>query len=299
MPEETQDRTKASNFVVITGMSGAGRSTALKILEDLGFEAVDNLPLPLLSRLAAGDGDAEAGPGLAVGIDVRSRDFDPDRLAGEISKLTAQGDRRVRTLFLDCEDGALIRRYAETRRRHPLATDRPVADGLSLERALLSPLRDMADLVIDSTDLTIWDLKRRLGDAFSGGAQAQLAVTVTSFSYRRGLPREADLVFDVRFLRNPHYDPDLRAKTGQDPEVGTHIMEDLDFDAFWTRLTALLDVAVPRYETEGKSYLTIAFGCTGGKHRSVYLTERVSKWLQENGRVATVMHRDLARDVVP
>lgn len=283
-------------------MSGAGRTTALKILEDLQFEAVDNLPLSLLPRLAMGAGSRAgrgAGPAwLAVGIDVRSRDFDPDFVFEEVALIRNEARIKVTTLFLDCEDSTLIRRYAETRRRHPLALDRPVADGLALERKLVSPLRDSADLVIDTTDLTVWDLKRRLTEAFSGSETPGLAVTVTSFSFRRGLPREADLVFDVRFLRNPHYDDALRGFTGEDPAVGDYIVKDPDFEAFWSRLTDLLAVTLPRYEGEGKSYLTIAFGCTGGKHRSVYLAERTTNWLRDAGRRATLTHRDLARDEI-
>ncbi len=280
------------DIVLVTGMSGAGRSTALKILEDLGFEAIDNLPLTLLPRVTAGHRHAEDSQPLAVGIDVRSRHFDPATLQSDIDVLTGEMGLDVRTLFLDCEDATLIRRYAETRRKHPLADDRPVADGLAVERAILGPMRDAADLVVDTTDQTIWDLKQRLGQAFRFQGKAALSITVVSFSYRKGLPREADLVFDVRFLSNPHYVEELRDQTGMDPAVGAYIRQDPDFEQFWARLTALLETTLPRYEREGKSYLTLAFGCTGGKHRSVYLAERLAAWLGEKGWPAGLAHRD-------
>ena len=286
------------DIILVTGMSGAGRSTALKVLEDLGFEAIDNLPLALLPRITAGQRQLQDAKPLAVGVDVRSRDFSPELLESDIAVLTGELGLNVRTLFLDCEDAVLIRRYAETRRKHPLAADRPVGDGLELERRILAPMREAADLVVDTTDLTIWELKQRLSDAFRMGGKATLAITVASFSYRRGLPRDADLVFDVRFFANPHYDPDLREKTGRDEEVGAYIAQDPDYDDFWARLTGLLEITLPRYEREGKSYLTVTFGCTGGKHRSVHFAERLAAWLREKGWSAGLTHRDLAnRDI--
>ena len=287
--------TSHPDIVLVTGMSGAGRSTALKILEDLGFEAIDNLPLTLLPRLTAGHRQIENAQPLAVGIDVRSRNFDPETLKSDIDVLTGEVGLDVKTLFLDCEDATLIRRYAETRRKHPLADDRPVADGLAVERSILGPMRDAADLVVDTTDQTVWDLKQRLTQAFRFRAKAVLSITVVSFSYRKGLPREADLVFDVRFLSNPHYVEDLRDQTGMDPAVGAYIRQDPDFEQFWARLTALLETTLPRYEREGKSYLTLAFGCTGGKHRSVFLAERLAAWLGEKGWPAGLAHRDVAK----
>lgn len=292
-PEQRSENT-VPDIVLVTGMSGAGRSTALKVLEDLGFEAIDNLPLTLLPRLTAGQRHLTETKPLAVGVDVRSRDFSPELLESDIGVLSGDLGLNVRTLFLDCEDAVLIRRYAETRRKHPLAADRPVGDGLELERRILAPMREAADLVIDTTDLTIWDLKQRLSTAFRKGAET-LAITVASFSYRRGLPRDADLVFDVRFFANPHYDPDLREKTGQDDEVGAYIARDPDYEDFWARLTGLLEITLPRYEREGKSYLTVAFGCTGGKHRSVHFAERVAAWLREKGWAAGLTHRDLEK----
>ena len=282
------------DIVLVTGMSGAGRSTALKVLEDLGFEAIDNLPLSLLPRLVAGHTAEDGSKPLVVGIDVRSRDFAPDALKADIDRMAAESGIDARTLFLDCEDGTLIRRYAETRRKHPLATDRPVADGLALERSILGPMREAADLVVDTTDQTVWDLKQRLTQAFGSKERSVLSITVVSFSYRKGVPREADLVFDVRFLSNPHYVETLREQTGMDADVADFIRRDPDFGQFWSRLTALLEITLPRYKREGKSYLTIAFGCTGGKHRSVFMAESLSAWLKENGWPAGLVHRDVA-----
>lgn len=288
--------TQAADIVLVTGMSGAGRSTALAVLEDLGFEAVDNLPLSLLPRLVQStDGTTDAAP-IAIGVDIRSRDFGVGTLVAEIERMRMSGDRRIVTVFLDCDDDEILRRYTETRRRHPLALDRPVADGIRLERRAISPLVEEADLVIDTTGSTVWEFKQRMTSLFEAhGAAGSLAITVVSFSYRRGVPREADMVFDVRFLKNPHYDPALRDKTGLDPAVGAAIAADPDCEGFLDDLTTLLARVVPRQQVEGKSYLTIAFGCTGGKHRSVYMAERLARWLSSRGGAVYRFHRDMPR----
>jgi UPF0042 nucleotide-binding protein len=275
---------------MVTGLSGAGHSTALKALEDLGYEAVDNLPLFLLSGLTA-DSDRAARP-IAIGVDSRTRDFSVIALRQWLGRLRAVPGRDVRLLFLDCGDEALRRRFSETRRRHPLALDRPVRDGIRHERRLLGPLRELADLVIDTTDLAIGDLKRVLRGHFAIGHHGQAAITIVSFAYRHGLPREADLVFDARFLRNPHYQPALRNRTGRDRAVGRFVDADPAFAPFFEGLTGLLAPLLPRFEQEGKSYLTIAIGCTGGKHRSVLVAERLARWLGRRGRAAIVRHRD-------
>ncbi|MEQ9489967.1 MAG: RNase adapter RapZ [Alphaproteobacteria bacterium] len=307
MTQRAVDSPQEGQMLLVTGMSGAGRSTALKVLEDLGYEAVDNLPLSFLARLAGGPkNEAESRP-LAVGIDVRSRDFGSVALQEEVDKLIHADHLDVTLLFLDCEDTVLIRRYAETRRRHPLAADRPVEDGLALERRVIAPLRDRADIVIDTTELTVWDLKQRLATEFANGASTGMAVSVVSFSYRKGLPREADLVIDARFLTNPHYDPALRPLTGRDAAVAAAVEADEDFDAFWTRLTDLLTLTLPRYEREGKSYLTLAIGCTGGRHRSVFIAEKLHLWLQDRHQAGVfgasglenpihVIHRDMPKE---
>jgi len=283
--------TVARKLVLVTGMSGAGRTTALKILEDLGYEAVDNLPLSFLpSMLVARE---EIGTALAIGIDIRTRGFDVPRLLFEIDTLARSGGLDVQLLFLDCDNDILARRYTETRRRHPLARDRRVIDGILLERECLAPLRLQAGIVLDTSELRIADLKRVLAGHFAIESQRRLSVFVTSFSFRSGLPREADLVFDVRFLDNPYYDLALRGQTGLDAAVGDFILRDPCFDRFWDSLISLLGPLLPRYDREGKSYLTIAVGCTGGRHRSVFVAERLGKWLGEIGQTVVVGHREL------
>lgn len=280
--------------LIVTGLSGAGRSTALKALEDLGYEAVDNLPLSLLSSLVQ-PGTGKRMP-LAVGVDVRTRDFGVEPFLEELDELIADPDIAVRVLFLDCDPEVLRRRFTETRRRHPIAPDRPVTDGILHEARLLTPLRDRADEVIDTSEMSIGDLKRRLEASYATEAAPGLAVFVTSFAYRRGLPHEADLVFDVRFLKNPHYVETLRPQTGLDAPVGEFIEADSGFSEFFGQLTALLEPLLPRYSAEGKSYLTIAVGCTGGRHRSVYVAERLGAWLAGMNERVNVSHRDLEND---
>lgn len=279
--------------VLVTGMSGAGRSSALKTLEDMGYEAVDNLPLSLLATLVRPDG-GQRGP-LAIGVDIRTRDFGVDPFVAELDHLMDHRDLDVRLLFLDGTDEVLCRRYTETRRRHPLAGDRPVIDGIMHERRLVARLRERADHVIDTTDLAPGDLRRLLKGNFALDRRAGLAVFVTSFSYRHGLPREADLVFDVRLLKNPHYEPAFKGLTGRQAPVGEFIASDPAFAGFFDGLTGLLATLLPGYEREGKSYLTIALGCTGGRHRSVYIAERLAAWLRHRGLRVGVNHRDMKR----
>jgi len=279
--------------VLVTGLSGAGMSVALKALEDLGYESVDNLRLSLVSALVQ---QVESGNRpLAIVIDSRTRDFSADAFVEQVEALRRRADLNVTLLFLECGDEVLQRRFTETRRRHPLALDRPVPDGIQRERALLAPLRETADLSIDTTSLSIHDLRRQLGGRFALDAEPGLLVSVMSFSFRQGLPREADLVFDVRFLTNPHWDPALRPLTGQDEAVAHRVASDPDFPAFFANLTGLLQPLLPRYNQEGKSYLTIAVGCTGGRHRSVYVAERLAAWLRDMGVKTGLSHRDLER----
>ncbi len=287
------DRTGAGNrIVLVTGVSGAGRSTALKSFEDLGYEAIDNLPLTLLENMLRGSGGQ---PPLAVGVDIRTRDFGVESVISGLDRLLVSGRVDATLLFLDCEDEVLVRRFTETRRRHPLAAGRPVADGLRLERRMLADLRERADLVIDTSQLSPGRLKDEISRRFPIDHQSGLALLITSFSYRYGLPREADLVFDVRFLANPHYDPALRDMTGQDKPVGDFIARDKDFGTFLDGLASMLSVLLPRYEQEGKSYLTVAVGCTGGRHRSVYVAERLGKMLESDGHRVHLTHRDILR----
>jgi len=284
--------------VLVTGMSGAGRTSALRALEDAGYEAVDNLPLSLLpSLIRSEDVQTEAQPrAVAIGVDTRTRGFAARSLLVSVDALRTEASIDLALLFVDCDDESLRRRFTETRRRHPLATDRPLADGIRAERALLRDLRDHADLVIDTTDLSQADLKRRVQDSLALDSAAGLALQVVSFAYRNGLPSDADLVFDVRFLSNPHYQPALKPLTGCDAAVADFIERDPGCAGFLDGLTSMLGALLPRYEREGKSYLTIAIGCTGGRHRSVYVAERLAAWLRAQHWRCGLDHRDLQPD---
>ncbi len=281
--------------VVVTGLSGAGMSTVLKALEDLRYETIDNLPIGLIDpflSLHDTTPDPSRGP-VALTIDGRTRGFTAQAMTAAIQGLRADPTLDVRMVFVDCDREILLQRYNETRRRHPLAQDRPVSDGLILEESLVGPLRDHADLNVDTSLMTIHDLRRYVGDAFSVAEGPSVVVTVTSFAFKKGLPREADLVFDVRFMDNPHWDPELRMLTGTDPRVRARVEADKDYAPFFDRLTGMLGPLLPRYNREGKSYLTVAVGCTGGKHRSVVVASRLGAWFDAQGYRSTVVHRDM------
>ena len=280
------------SIVLITGMSGAGISTAIKILEDTGYEAIDNLPLPMVETLVSQTGDK--GSPLAVVVDSRSHAFSADKLRATINSLSLDPTLTLRVLLLDATDEALQRRFTETRRRHPQATDRPILDGIRRERELMASIRPLATQVIDTSLLTTPDFRRIIQGHFRLGQQSDLFIFVQSFSYKLGLPREADLVFDVRFLRNPHWDANLRNQTGLDDAVRDYIHDDPEFAVFWERFTAFLAPLLPRFAYEGKSYLTISVGCSGGRHRSVCVVEQLGVWLTCAGYKTGVMHRDLA-----
>lgn len=278
-------------LIFVTGLSGAGLSSALKILEDLGFEVFDNFPLNLLPNLLEQEKPADRP--IAIGLDSRSRHFDPLVLLKIMADLREKNEWIVKTIFLSADDAVLLKRFTETRRTHPLARDRSVGDGIAAEKSLLFPLKHQAGYVIDTSDLSIHDL-RRIIEGFAGGLQdSRLNLTVMSFAYRHGLPREADLVLDVRFLQNPNWIPDLKDKTGQSPEVQAYVQEDEAYTPFFDHIKSFLDLMLPRYQQEGKSYLTIAYGCTGGKHRSVTLAEETTKWLRARGGSVTLHHREL------
>lgn len=287
----TAARGKKRRVVLVTGLSGAGLSTALKALEDLGYKAVDNLPVSLLDALLR-QKEGQDAP-VAVGIDCRAWDFDADEILKAADRLRKNPRCAFSLVFMDCQDQILQQRFTETRRVHPLAADRPVADGVLLERRLTAPLRKSADLVLDTTDLKAPDLRRIVAGHFRLEEGHGLLVFVTSFGFRNGVPREADLVFDVRFLDNPHWDPKLRPMTGQDAPVAAHIRKDPAYETFFRKLTELLDPLLPRYYHEGKNYLTIAVGCTGGKHRSVFTAEELFRWLDAQGYSVALRHRDL------
>ena len=281
-------------LVVVTGMSGAGKTVALKALEDLGYETVDNLPLALLAGLIEAGGE-DRRP-LAVGIDARTRDFGAAALADRLDALAARPDIAARLIFLDCGDEVLRRRFSETRHRHPLSGEGGLAAAIASERALLAPLGARADAVIDTSALSLAALKRRLAGACGPSAAPAPEIALVSFAYRHGLPPEADIVFDVRFLANPHYRPELAGLTGRDAAVGAFIEADPGFAGFFEALAALLAAALPGYRAEGKSYLTVAIGCTGGRHRSVFVAEKLAARLAAQGEAARARHRDLARD---
>jgi UPF0042 nucleotide-binding protein len=287
---------RAKEILLVTGLSGAGKSTVLKTLEDLGWETVDNLPLVLLDRLLSSppaEGAEDDERPLALGIGARTRDFDPERIVKRIKKLRDDHGYDIGTLFLDCGGAELERRYSETRRRHPLAPDRPASDGIARERELLAPLRRWANRLIDTTDLTSNDLAQKVRETFGGEGLGEPALAVMSFGFARGVPRNADLMFDMRFLRNPHWVEELRPGTGLDADVSAYIVEDPSYESAMKQIEDLLLLLIPRYRAEGKSYVTMAFGCTGGRHRSVHVAERVARRLRDEGFSPTVTHRDL------
>lgn len=291
--------------VLVTGLSGGGKGSILRALEDIGYEAVDNPPLTLLGAILA---RSEAP--LAVGVDARTRGFDAEAVLAALQRLRATPGLDPELVFTWADEATLLRRYTETRRRHPLAPRGRVTDGIAAEQSLTAPLRECADLVIDTTELPLPELRQRIERHFgsSGGAATPLAVTLVSFAYARGLPREADLVFDARFLRNPHYDPILQPKTGLDPAVGAYIAADPDYPGFFATLTELMGLLLPRFVQEGKKYTTITIGCTGGRHRSVWLVEQLGAWLVSRSAAGlaggaqscdwhvSVTHRELARE---
>jgi UPF0042 nucleotide-binding protein len=283
--------------LLVTGMSGAGRTTALKSLEDMGWETSDNLPLALVDRLLASPlppGSVEDDRPLAVGIDSRTRGFDVRAILKRIESLRTGEKLAIEILFLDCDGTVLVQRFSATRRRHPLALDRPAEDGILEERELLRPLRDAADYLIDTSSHTTNSLQQEMRERFGEGEAAEPTLMVTSFGFSRGLPRGADLVFDCRFLRNPHWVPELRPGTGLDADVAAYVTGDPVYEEAVSRFEDLLVLLLPRYAGEGKSYINIAIGCTGGRHRSVHVAERIARRLREAGFSPTIMHRDLA-----
>jgi UPF0042 nucleotide-binding protein len=289
----TQPETPAPprrRIVVVTGLSGAGKSSILHTLEDLGYQTVDNLPLALLGNVAG----ADCAP-LAVGIDARARDFNAADLQAWLEKLRADYAADAELIFATASRAVLLRRYTETRRRHPLAQEGRVVDGIEAEAALLHSLRERADLLVDTSDLPSPALRQMIEARYRlGGASSGLAVNLVSFAFPAGLPRDADLVFDVRFLRNPHYRADLRALTGLHPDIGAYIQTDPDFSRFFDKLTDLLHFLLPRFVQEGKRYVTVAVGCTGGLHRSVFVVECLAPRMARSGWRITRTHRELA-----
>jgi RNase adapter protein RapZ len=282
-------------LVIISGMSGAGRSTAAHCLEDLGWFVVDNLPPALIPTMVElGARSQGAVPKIAVVVDVRGRTFF-DQLLGALAEVDRSGIPR-RTIFLEASDDALVRRFEGVRRPHPLQGDGRIVDGIARERDLLRHLRGESDLVIDTSSLNVHELRGKLHAQFADGNAPALRATVMSFGYKYGLPVDADLVVDCRFLPNPHWVPELRPRTGLDPEVAGYVYDQPGAQDFLKRYQELLRILAEGYRREGKRYMTLAVGCTGGKHRSVAMAEQLAKQLRADGVESTVVHRDMGRE---
>lgn len=286
---ETKDSQR--KVVLVTGPSGAGRSSAIRALEDIGFEVIDNMPLRLLPALL--DSPAPERP-LALGIDTRTRDFDVASMDAALVSLSDAPGIEPELLYLDCDTDVLLRRFSETRRRHPMAVNDRVEAGIEREMTLLAPLRDRADLRIDTSALNVHELRSTIERHFAPAGVGVMAVSLQSFSYKRGLPRSVDMIFDCRFLKNPYWVPELRALDGRDAPVQTHIATDPRFAEFEQRAQELVLFLLPAHRDEGKSHLSIAFGCTGGQHRSVALVERTAAALAEAGWQVSIRHRELS-----
>lgn len=288
-------------LLLVTGLSGAGKSTALDVLEDLGWETIDNFPVRLLERLVGEPGDAAepARAPLAIGFDSRTRGFVPGEIIDLVKDLAGRTDLAITFMFIDCTGAELERRYNETRRRHPMASvsqehGRTVHEGIAAERELLEPLRRWAEIVIDTSAMTTNDLQEHVRSLFAPAQDGGTSLTISSFGFARGMPPLADLVFDMRFLDNPHWVEELRDLTGKDAAVGEHIEQDPAFGTAFNQIRELLLTVLPRYDAQGKPYVHVAFGCTGGRHRSVFTAERMAQDLRERGFSPTVRHRNLA-----
>ena len=292
VPDRTEQQQQEHRLILVTGPSGAGRSTAIHALEDLGFEVIDNLPLSLIPHLIDGP---SLGQPIALGIDVRNREFSAAAMIEMIDTLTRDPRVGLELLYLDCAPDTLINRYSQTKRRHPLASGETPTEGITREIDLLAPIRVRADHLIDTTEMSPHDLKAEIQAWFGRGEAAPMAVSVQSFSYKRGLPRGLDVVFDCRFLRNPYWDPDLRQKDGRDAHVARHVAQDPRFDEFIERVSGLLLLLLPAHLAEGKAHLSIGFGCTGGQHRSVAVAEKLGKVLADAGWPVSKRHRELER----
>ena len=288
MNEEHQDM----HVLLITGPAGSGRTTAINALEDAGFEAIDNIPLSLAPRLFEGP---KLDKPLALGIDTRNRDFSIDGLLDAISAIQSTKCIKLSLLYLDCSVDVLLRRFSETRRRHHLAPKGSAHEGIHLDLDLMQPVRSRSDFLIDTTELSPNELRAEITQRFSGKRGDEMAIFVQSFSYKRGPPRGLDMMFDCRFLRNPHWDKDLRMKNGLNEEVQAYVAEDEKFAPFCSKILGLADLVVPAHKAEGRSHLSIGFGCTGGKHRSVTMVENVCRELHLRGWHVTIRHRELDR----
>lgn len=292
MTKPLADTPLPQRVVLVTGPSGAGRSTSINVLEDIGFEAIDNLPLSMLPRLLSAPPSARP---LALGLDARNRDFSTAALIETIETLEKWPNISTDILYLDCADSELINRFSTTRRRHPLAPAETSAIGISREKDLLVPIMARADIVLDTSNLTPHQLRGELQRLFSPETGTHMAITINSFSYKRGLPRAVDMVFDGRFLRNPYWEAPLRSLDGRDAQVAAYIKEDKRLKPFFDQVLSLALMLLPAYLEEGKAHFAIGFGCSGGQHRSVALAEMLGKALAEEGWQVSIRHRELER----
>ncbi|MGZ6070029.1 MAG: RNase adapter RapZ [Myxococcaceae bacterium] len=281
-------------IVILTGLSGSGKSTAVRALEDVGFFCIDNLPVVLLPQLTGLAELAQPDTRLALVVDAREGEM-LRQAPGILARLRAEG-HHVELVFLDASDESLVRRFSETRRRHPLAPEDSVPVGIARERELLADLRDLADQTIDTSELNVHDLKRLVMARFGESGAAVPSLTVISFGYRYGVPPQADLVFDLRFLPNPYFVPELKPLTGQDPKVARYVLERSETQEFLNRIVDLAQFLFPRYQREGKAYLTVALGCTGGKHRSVAVATALAQRLGAGGAGVQLQHRDIEKE---
>lgn len=277
--------TDKNSIYLITGYSGAGMSSVLKALEDMNIEVFDNFPLKLVKPLI--ESEESQNKKIAIGIDTRTRGFSAEAVMNVANELNAN------LIFVTCDDHELQRRFSETRRRHPLAKDKSVRAGINAEHRLLESLKVHSDHIIDTTTMSVHDLRHSLEEYFQTEPQKKLTVTLMSFGFKYGVPSDADIIMDVRFLKNPHWEPNLKEKTGMDKDVGEYIEKDEIYADFIENFETLIKPLLPRYAYEGKKYLTIAIGCMGGRHRSVYTVEKIAKWLRETGSLTHIEHRDI------
>jgi len=293
-------KSKPQTILLVSGLSGAGKTTVLKTLEDVGWEAVDNFPIRLISGLIETPSSYNIlnSTPLALGFDSRTRGVQTDKLIKQIKLLKKDKSFEILSLFLDCNGNELERRYTETRRRHPMAHDRPAADGIAQERQLLDPFRRWAENIIDTSKMSTNDLQTEIRQKFSLSSAPRMTISLTSFGFSRGVPNNVDLLFDMRFLRNPHWDDQLRPMTGLDQRVADYVSKDPEYEKSVKKILDLLLQLLPLYEKQGKAYVNIAFGCTGGRHRSVHITEKLAKLLHESGFSSNISHRNLSSRVI-
>ena len=282
---------KRPEVLLLVGMSGAGRSASSNVFEDLGYYVIENLPTNLIQSVVESNDVAESNKQLVLTVDGRESSAQSE-LTKSLDRLSQSGVL-TRVIFLDADNDTLIERYEENRRPHPMGKD-SISQSIKVERELLKPIRELADQVIDTTDMNVHELRKRINEGFQDDTSSQdLKISVTSFGFKNGTPRDADIVFDVRFLPNPHWREELRASTGQSPMVRNYVLSFEDAQVFLNKIKDMVEFLLPRFISEGKSYVGIAIGCTGGKHRSVVMAEEVSKWLKGENNDAVVLHRDM------